>query len=179
MVPSVEINLKVWKPHPLWLLILGYNGISHLETISIRGMVTSRSYRIDHMSLAGKLPAVNPIPLHPTSSSFSSDAPSSMRTTNKCKIIALMLQSMLSADTLTAYFEFRQSVPLPLGILPGSVITLHNLKLKMSRTGNYYCSSFALSSIQVHSMGGAGSSRDALQLKTPQTSSILGHRSVD
>ena len=129
---------------------------SQFETVSIRGIITTRSYRIDHMSLAGNLPVMDCITANPTCSTSIPSPPSSSapptRTTNKCKIMALTVQSTLSADTLMVYLEFRQGVPLPLGLLPGSLVTLHNLRLKMSRTGNYYCTSYALTSIRIHSM---------------------------
>ena len=127
------------------------------------------------MSLTSNLPAVSFVSQNSGSSSVSHS-----RTTNKCKIIALTLQSTISADSIMAYLEFRQGVPLPSGLVPGAVVTLHNLKLKMSRTGNYYCSSFALTSIQVHSLGevSARSSleiQDIVQIKIPQvTVSYLG-----
>jgi len=151
-----------------------YSPKSHLETLSVSGVITSRSYRVDHMSLVSNLPAVSFVSPNSASSSSSS------RITNKCKIIALTVQSAVSADSIMAYLEFRQGIPLPLGLVPGAVITLHNLKLKMSRTGNYYCTSFPLTSIQVHSLGGVSTGlsvefRDIVQVKIPHvTVSYLG-----
>lgn len=134
---------------PLTHTLFLYSHRSHLETVSIRGMVTSHSYRIDHMSLAGKLPLVN----QPTiTTSTSTSVTVTPRSTNQCKIVALTIQSLKSPDTLKVYLEFRDGVPLPLGLLPGAVVTLHTFKLKKSRSGNYYCSSCPLSSIQCHNM---------------------------
>ena len=76
----------------------------------------------------------------------------STSSTNQCKIIALGLCSLKSPDEIKVYCDYRDGVPLPVGLVPGAVVTLNSFKLKTSKSGNFYCTSCALSSIDVDSL---------------------------
>ena len=79
-------------------------------------------------------------------------APNSTTATTPRKIIALTLQSLHLPDTINVYCEFRQGIPLPIGLVPGTVATFNSFKLKTSKSGNSYCTSSALSSIDINDM---------------------------
>ncbi len=96
----------------------------------------SRSYRIDHMTLA--------------SGWGSSSTPSGGG--KRRVILALTIQSVRSPDTIVAYCEFRESIPLPIGLVPGAKVTLNSFQLKTSKSGNAYLTNFALSSIDIDGM---------------------------
>ena len=51
-----------------------------------------------------------------------------------------------------AYCEFNENVPSLIGLVPGGVVTLNAFRLKTSKSGNSYCTNFAMSSIDVNSM---------------------------
>lgn len=106
----------------------------HNQTISLCGTIVHRSYRVDHMTLVGH--------------TLSTPTPS----TKPCKIIALVVQSLKSPDTITAYCEYGDGVPLPIGLIPGAVVILNSFRLKTSRSGNLYCTNFAMSSVDVESV---------------------------
>lgn len=112
-------------------------------------MVISRSYRIDHKTLAWSYPSSLLAPVLPADPS---PTLSPAVTTKQCKILALTIQSLHSPDTIMAYCEYKDAVPLPIGLIPGAVITLDNFKLKTSKSGNSYCTNFAMSSVHVNSV---------------------------
>lgn len=68
------------------------------------------------------------------------------------QIVALTIQSLKYPDTLMVYCSYKQGIPLPLGLLPGSVATMHGFKLMSSKSGNIYCMNCGSSSIDVNSV---------------------------
>ena len=131
---------------------------SHPETVSLSGIVISRGYRVDHMTLA----------------SSGGEASSSKQR----KILALTIQSQRSPDTIVAYCEFREAIPMPIGLVPGAKVTLNAFRLKTSKSGNPYLTNFALSSIDVDGMSNveqiydnvyAGSHEGGALMTTPGT----------
>ena len=103
----------------------------------MRGVIISRSYRIDHMILER---------------GATTSTPSSSQYTRQCRTIALTVQSLHTPDTIVAYCEFKQGLPLPLGLLPGGVVTLQSFRLKTSKAGNSYLTNYARSSIDINDM---------------------------
>lgn len=68
------------------------------------------------------------------------------------QIVALTIQSLKYPDTLMVYCSYKQGIPLPLGLLPGSVATMHGFKLMLSKSGNIYCMNCGSSSIDINSV---------------------------
>ena len=99
------------------------------EFVTLRGVILKHAYRIDHVSTM--------------------TGPSS-----PSRIIALTVRSLEHPDTIMVYCEFRDGVPLPLGLLPGTTVTFNSFKLKSSRSGNVYCTSTPASSIVVNCLDG-------------------------
>jgi len=50
------------------------------------------------------------------------------------------------------YYEFKENVPLPIGLIPGAVVTFNSLKLKTSKSGNSYCTNTEVSSVAVNEL---------------------------
>lgn len=62
----------------------------------------------------------------------------------------LALQVKTGLDSIMVYADLK-SICIPLGLLPGTVITCYNFLLKVSRSGNAYCSQCTYSSIDLSS----------------------------
>lgn len=93
------------------------------------------------------------LPNLPTSHTTTTSTTTSITaTTSPCRIIALAVQSLESPDTINIYCEYRHSIPLPVGLVPGAVVTLHTFKLATSKSGNSYCKNTALSSIDINNI---------------------------
>ena len=113
---------------------------SEHELVSFTGVILQHSYRINHEALA-------------SGSLFQGPSSKAGATEN---IVALTVQSLQYPDTIVVYYHFKEGIPLPIGLLPGGVVTLHALRVKSSKSGNVYCINSASSSITVNSLEGVG-----------------------
>ena len=117
---------------------------SHFRTeqqlVSFKGVIVKHGYRISHEIL----------PVSETASSLGGTP--SVGQPSFSQIIALTIQSLKFPDTIMVYCSYKQGIPLPLGLLPGSVATMHGFKLMSSKSGNIYCMNCASSSIEVNSV---------------------------
>lgn len=133
---------------PLVLSICDYT-FTHFRTdrelVSFKGVILKHEYRINHeMLTAGGIAAPSSLDAGPMAGQIQPYASS--------RIIALTVQSIKYPDTMMVYCSHKQGIPLQLGLLPGSVVTMHGFKLKSSRSGNVYCMNCASSSIEVNSV---------------------------
>ena len=117
---------------------------SHFRTeqqlVSFKGVIVKHGYRISHEML----------PVSETAASSSLGV--TVGQPPFSQIVALTIQSLNYPDTIMVYCSYKQGIPLPLGLLPGSVATMHGFKLMSSKSGNIYCMNCASSSIEVHSI---------------------------
>ena len=101
--------------------------------MSFRGIVISRSYRID-------CDTSHLIPGHQRHSDHQS-----LR-----HIVALSVRGIQCPNTAMVYCKYRSHECIPLGLIPGSVAALHNFSAKSSaRSGNVYFVNCASSSITI------------------------------
>ncbi len=77
------------------------------------------------------------------------------------RVVGLLVRSLRSPDTLMMYVNVKRGICLPIGLLPGTTATFHGFKAKTSKLGNVYCSSSAVSSIQIHSLDDSDSGQEA------------------
>lgn len=119
---------------------------SHFRTeqhlVSFKGVIVKHGYRISHEIL----------PVSETAASSSLGVTPSVGHPSFSQIVALTIQSLKFPDTIMVYCSYKQGIPLPLGLLPGSVATMHGFKLMSSKSGNIYCMNCASSSIDVNSV---------------------------
>ena len=97
------------------------------KLVSVRGIIESRGHRIDVTSL-------------PTT------------TTPPPPVLFFKLQSTITPDFITVYCKWPVLNSLPLGLLPGSLVSFYSFNLNMSKSGNIYCSNTPSSSLSVHSV---------------------------
>ena len=118
--------------------------------VSFRGIVVEHSYRIDYDALV----ATRQASLDQSSAGHTTTAAhtnAAMR-----HIIALCIRGLHCPNTVMVYCKYKLNEPLPLGLLPGAVVTLHSFALKSSRSGNIYCTNSPCSSISIETMQGVG-----------------------
>ena len=62
--------------------------------------------------------------------------------------LALQLRGRFTPDTITAYISL-DSIPLPLGLIPGVGVILYRFQLRQSRSGNLYCVHTPISALEM------------------------------
>lgn len=117
--------------------------------VSFRGVVIEHSYRMDFEKTLTTVPWQHRLPATATAALHEESESQAHR-----HIIALTLQGITSPDTANIYLAYRShEESLPLGLLPGAVVTFHNLSAKSSsRSGNIYFVNRATSSMTVESL---------------------------
>ncbi len=92
----------------------------------MRGIIQERGYRID----AASLPVTTPTP----------------------PVLFFRIQSTSTPDSITVYYKCPVLKTLPIGLVPGSLVSFYSFDLKTSKSGNAYCTNSSSSSVSVHSV---------------------------
>lgn len=93
----------------------------------MRGIIESRGHRINVTSLPTTPSAPPPV-------------------------LCFKLRSTTTPDSITVYYKWPNLKSLPLGLIPGSLVTFYSVNLNTSKSGNIYCSNSPSSSLSVHSV---------------------------